>query len=56
MKDSVIDELQLFYGRIASGDIDRVLAMFLGLPGVNTPLDGQVKGEEGFRAFAAAQR
>lgn len=56
MKDSVIDDLQSFYGRIAAGDIDRVLAMFSGVPSVNTPLDGQVKGEEGFRAFAAAQR
>jgi hypothetical protein len=56
LKDSVIDDLQSFYGRIAAGDIDRVLAMFSGVPSVNTPLDGQVKGEEGFRAFAAAQR
>ena len=52
----MVDDLESFYAKLAGGDVDGLLAMFSGEPRVNTPLAGQVTGEEPFRAFAAEQR
>ncbi len=51
-----IPTLIRFYSLLLAGDADALLSLYQGEPLINTPLDGEIKGEAAWRNFVKGQQ
>lgn len=52
----VIGGIQTFYSALIAGDADVLIALFTAEPRLDTPLQGEVRGEEAVKEFVAKQQ